>query len=89
MAAAMLFFSSPVGAWAAPAEPGGDQEATDYYFGGRIQFEGDPVPDVGISISGNGFDAETVTDAEGRWRLYVPEKEDYVITIDEDTLPTA
>lgn len=89
MAFAMVFFSSPVGAYAAeaPDEPGGDQEATDYYFGGRIQFDGEPVPGVGISVSGNGFDAETVTDAEGRWRLYVPEKEDYVITVDEETLP--
>ncbi|WP_208109593.1 branched-chain amino acid ABC transporter permease [Microbacterium sp. BK668] len=89
LAAAMVFFSSPASAFAAeaPDTPGGDQEATDYYFGGRIEFEGDPVPDVVISISGNGFDGETVTDAEGRWRLYVPEKEDYVITVDEETLP--
>lgn len=89
LAAAMIFLSSPVGAFAAeaPDQPGGDQEATDFYFGGRIEFEGDPVPDVGISVSGNGFEGETVTDAEGRWRLYVPEKEDYVITVDEDTLP--
>jgi branched-chain amino acid transport system permease protein len=89
LAAAMVFFSSPAGAYAAeaPDEPGGDQDATDFYFGGRIEFDSEPVPDVGISISGNGFDAETVTDAEGRWRLYVPEKEEYVITVDEDTLP--
>jgi len=89
LAAAMLFFSTPPGAFAAeaPDEPGADQEATDYYFGGRIEFEGEPVPDVVISVSGNGFEAETVTDEEGRWRLYVPEKETYVITVDEETLP--
>ena len=89
MAAALLFFASPVGAYAAeaPDEPGGDQEATDFYFGGRIEFSGDPVAGVGISVSGNGFEGETVTDDEGRWRLYVPEKEDYVITVDEETLP--
>ena len=89
LAAAMIFFSSPAGAFAAeaPDTPGGDQEATDFYFGGRIEFDGDPVPDVTISVSGNGFEADTVTDAEGRWRLYVPEKDDYVISVDEDTLP--
>jgi neutral amino acid transport system permease protein len=88
MAAALLLFASPTGAYAAaPDEPGGDQEATDYYFGGVIRFDDEPVPDVTVTVEGNGFDAETVTDAEGRWRLYVPEKDDYVITIDEDTLP--
>ena len=40
-----------------------------------------------MSVEGNGFEAETVTDAEGKWRLYVPEKETYVLTVDEATLP--
>ena len=71
----------------APDEPGGDQEATDFYFGGVIRFDDEPVPDVVVSVEGGGFEAETVTDADGRWRLYVPEKEDYTLTIDESTLP--
>lgn len=89
LAAAMIFFSSPTGAFAAeaPDTPGGDQEATDFYFGGRIEFDGKPVNDVVIAVKGNGFEAETVTDAEGRWRLYVPKKADYVISVDEETLP--
>ena len=89
LAAAMVFFSSPTGAFAAeaPDTPGGDQEATDFYFGGRIEFDGKPVNDVVIAVKGNGFEAETVTDAEGRWRLYVPKKADYVISVDEETLP--
>src|SRR5690606_13411354 len=33
------------------------------------------------------FDAETVTDADGKWRLYVPEKDEYVLTVDESSLP--
>lgn len=87
MAAAMVFFATPQGAHAAPDTPGGDQEATDYYFAGVIRFDDEPVPDVTVSVEGGGFEAETVTDAEGRWRLYVPEKDDYVLTIDEETLP--
>ena len=90
MAAALLLFASPVGAYAAgaaPDEPGGDQEATDYYFGGVIKFDDEPVPDVVVSVEGGGFKAETVTGEDGRWRLYVPEKDDYVITVDEETLP--
>ena len=88
MAAGMVFLSTPTGAHAdAPDTPGADQEQTDYYFGGVVTFEGEPVEGVTMSIEGGGFDAETVTNAEGRWRLYVPEKDDYVLTIEEDTLP--
>jgi neutral amino acid transport system permease protein len=88
-AAALLAFSSPLTAHAAgaPDTPGGDQEKTDFYFGGVITFDDKPVPDVKVTVEGNGFDAETVTDAEGKWRLYVPEKETYTLTVDESTLP--
>lgn len=90
MAAAMVLLASPTGAYAsatAPDTPGGDQEATDFYFGGLITFDGEPVPDVVVSVEGGGFEAETITNAEGKWRLYVPEKEEYVLTVDEETLP--
>lgn len=83
LAAAMVF----LGAGGAQAAPGDDQEKTDFYFAGVITFEGSPVPDVTVSVDGEGFEASTETDAEGKWRLYVPEKADYVLTIDESTLP--
>lgn len=85
-AALLLVFQLPQGAWADEDAPP-EQEVTDFYFGGLVENEGQPVPGVTMTIEGGGFDAETVTDAEGRWRLYVPEKDDYVLTIDEDTLP--
>ena len=75
LAAAMVFLSTPGAFASAPDTPGGDQEATDFYFGGVITFEDEPVPDVTVTVEGDGFEAETVTDAEGQWRLYVPEKE--------------
>jgi branched-chain amino acid transport system permease protein len=90
MAAAMVLMASPSGAHAAataPDTPGGDQEQTDFYFGGIITFDGEPVEGVTMEIEGGGFEAETVTDAEGKWRLYVPEKDDYVLTVDEESLP--
>lgn len=84
----MVFLAAPFSASAETDDSGTDeQEVTDFYFGGLIRFEGDPVPDVTMSIKGNGFEAETVTDAEGKWRLYVPEKDTYVLTVDESTLP--
>jgi branched-chain amino acid transport system permease protein len=63
------------------------QEVTDFYFAGVITFDDEPVPDVVMTIKGNGFEGETKTDADGKWRLYVPEKETYTLTVDEDTLP--
>ncbi|GAT72255.1 branched chain amino acid ABC transporter permease [Microbacterium sp. HM58-2] len=73
---------------AASAEETDDgQEITDFYFGGIITFEDEPVEGVVMTIKGSGFEGETETDAEGKWRLYVPEKEKYTLTVDEDTLP--
>ncbi|MFF7291721.1 branched-chain amino acid ABC transporter permease [Microbacterium sp. NPDC008134] len=73
---------------AASAETTDDgQEVTDFYFGGVITNDDQPVDGVELSISGNGFEGETETDAEGKWRLYVPEKDTYTITVNEDTLP--
>jgi branched-chain amino acid transport system permease protein len=63
------------------------QEVTDFYFAGVITFDDEPVPDVVMTIKGNGFEGETKTDADGKWRLYVPEKETYTLTVDEETLP--
>jgi len=63
------------------------QEVTDFYFAGVITFDDEPVEGVEMTVEGNGFDGETETDAEGKWRLYVPEKEVYTLTVDEDTLP--
>jgi branched-chain amino acid transport system permease protein len=83
----MLFLQAPQGAWADSDDPPEEQEVTDFYFGGIVTNGGEPVEGVTMTIEGNGFDAETETDAEGRWRLYVPEKETYVLTIDESTLP--
>jgi len=86
--AAMLFvFLTPQGAWADTGDPPEEQEVTDFYFGGIIKFDEEPIAGVTMTIEGNGFDAETVTDADGKWRLYVPEKSAYVLTVDESTLP--
>ncbi len=90
LAGALLLLSSPGAAHAAavaPDTPGGDQEKTSFYFAGVITFDDDPVPGVVMSLEGNGFEATTVTDADGRWRLYVPEKDVYTLTVNEETLP--
>jgi neutral amino acid transport system permease protein len=83
LAAAIVFFGSGT----ANAAPGDDQTKTDFYFAGVITFEEKPVPDVVVAVEGNGFKAETKTDADGKWRLYVPDKDKYTLTVDESTLP--
>lgn len=83
--AALLFVMAPLSASADTTDDG--QEITDFYFAGVITNKDKPVEGVVMKIDGGGFDAETKTDAEGKWRLYVPKKETYTLTVDEDTLP--
>jgi branched-chain amino acid transport system permease protein len=84
--AAFLVLGIPAGAAQADTTDDG-QEITQFYFAGNITFEGKPIDGVGVSVDGHGFDAKTKTDADGKWRLYVPEKEKYTLAIDEDSLP--
>lgn len=65
-------------------DPWADQEVTKFYFQGVIRLDDDPVPDVPLTIEGDGLSAETTTGPEGRWRFYIPEQGAYQITI---TLP--
>jgi branched-chain amino acid transport system permease protein len=85
IALAAILMQPPLAASAETTDDG--QEVTEFYFGGVITFDDDPVEGVELQIEGNGFKGETETDAEGKWRLYVPEKETYKITVDESTLP--
>jgi len=54
---------------------------------GNIKNEGDALANVQIVVEGNGYQAEVVTDAEGKWAVGVPEKGTYTVTLIEDTLP--
>lgn len=85
MALSAFLFLPPSSASAETTDDG--QEVTDFYFAGVVTNADQPVEGVAMSIKGNGFEAETETDAEGKWRLYVPEKETYTLTVDESTLP--
>lgn len=68
---------------------GADEIGTEYdfVFSGNVKYDGTPLEGVRISVSGNGYSAEVVTDAEGKWKIGVPEKATYTITLDESTLP--
>lgn len=64
-----------------------ESEEYQYHFSGIVKLDDQPLEGVSITISGNGFDDTVETDAEGRWRIGVPEKEAYTLTVDESTLP--
>lgn len=67
-----------------------DEVGTDKYdfiFSGNVKYNSEPLEDVLITVSGNGYDAEVVTDADGKWKIGVPEKEKYTVSLDESTLP--
>lgn len=88
LAAVAVFASVFAAAGSARAEESPDgQTVTDFVVKGFITFEEKPLEGVKLSIEGNGFSGETETDAEGAWTLYVPEKAEYTLTVDESTLP--
>jgi len=72
---------------AAPAHADEVGTEYDFSFAGNVQFNGEPLDGVLISLNGAGYEAEVKTDAEGKWRIGVPERAEYTITLDEDTLP--
>lgn len=84
--------SSPASAQTVPSatatcDPPEEQEQTDWRFSGFIKYNDEPLPCIVVTIEGEGFSAETVTNDKGRWELYVPENAEYTLTVDESTLP--
>lgn len=81
---------SGIAASPALADEGGTEtpsEEFEYFFSGNVTFEDEPLEGVEITAEGNGFEASTKTDVDGRWTIGVPEKAEYEITLNEDTLP--
>jgi neutral amino acid transport system permease protein len=68
----------------------GDEVGEDlpYRVAGNVKNEGEPLEGVRIVVSGSGYTAETVTDAEGKWAIGVPQMTTYSVTLDQTTLPT-
>jgi len=76
----MLSVSAP-----AIADSVGEEYETVIF--GNVKIEGEPVAGVEITAEAGGYSATTVTDADGRWSIGVPEKGVYTVTLNEDTLP--
>ena len=87
----IVIFASLVAAMTLSAIPAAADEVNvdkyDYIFSGNVKYNGEPLEDVTINVSGGGYDEDVQTDANGQWRVGVPEKEAYDITLIESTLP--
>jgi neutral amino acid transport system permease protein len=72
---------------ASPAHADEVGEDEPFKISGNVKNEGVPLEDVRITVEGGGYDAEVETDDQGQWRVGVPERETYTVTLDESTLP--
>jgi branched-subunit amino acid ABC-type transport system permease component len=59
----------------------------DFRIFGIVKLADEPLADVRLVISGGGYTAEVESGEDGRWAVGVPEKGDYNVTLDEETLP--
>jgi len=81
----LLAFFSVFAAQPALADTVGDEYSDTIV--GNIKNDGIALQGVQILVEGNGYSAEVVTDAEGKWAVGVPSKGTYAVTLVEDTLP--
>ena len=72
---------------ASPALADTTGEEYDFRIAGNVKNEGEALAGVRIEVSGSGYTAEVVTDADGKWAIGVPERGVYDVTLDETTLP--
>jgi branched-chain amino acid transport system permease protein len=61
-------------------------EFDDKIFG-NVKLDGESLGGVEITVQGNGYEATTVTGEDGRWSIGVPERGEYEVILNEDTLP--
>ena len=66
-----------------------DEVGTDlpYKIVGNVKNEGIALEGVRIVVSGGGYTAEAITDAEGKWLIGVPEITSYTVSLDQTSLP--
>lgn len=81
-AALMLLLALPMSASA-------DEVGTEFddKIFGNVKLDGESLGGVEITVQGNGYEATTVTGEDGRWSIGVPERGEYEVILNENTLP--
>lgn len=64
-----------------------DTDKYDFILSGNVTFNDEPIEGVEITVKGPGTNTDVKTGADGKWKVGVPEKAAYTVTLDEDTLP--
>ncbi|MEO6310599.1 MAG: branched-chain amino acid ABC transporter permease [Leifsonia sp.] len=65
-----------------------DTDTYDYILSGNVTFNNKPLDGVLITVKGPQTDTKVKTGADGKWKVGVPKKAAYTVTLDENTLPT-
>ena len=58
-----------------------------FVFAGNVKYNSEPLDGVLITVERSGFKESVKTGADGKWKIGVPEKEKYTVSLDESTLP--
>lgn len=80
---AMLTFFSV----SAPALADSVGDEQPYTIFGNVKVGCESAGGVRISVEGNNYSAETVTDNDGKWSIGVPVQGSYLVNLDDSTLP--
>ncbi|MFM2352956.1 MAG: hypothetical protein RLZZ608_362 [Actinomycetota bacterium] len=59
----------------------------DNKISGLVELADQPLADVQLVIAGGGFSVDVVSGDDGRWAVGVPERGEYTVTLNEETLP--
>ncbi len=74
-----------IAAPAAADEVGVDEY--DFKISGLVELADEPLADVLLVVEGGGFRVEVESGEDGRWAVGVPERGEFTVTLDENTLP--
>jgi neutral amino acid transport system permease protein len=72
-------------AFAQPAAADGEQVIGR--LENRVDGKKTPVPGVVIKVTGNGFNGQATSGADGKWAVKLPGQGDFSVTLDTSTLP--
>lgn len=82
-----VLVAAPAMAASAPAAECTPDASTTCVVAIVLDEENNPVPDVGVTIAGAGFETDVITTQEGPASVEVPEVGTYTLTLDEATVP--